>query len=158
MYKIWILYTRGCFVSNKVEIGTVVQEEKIFKISSIYHRYFINVSPWNFHYSRMLCAKFGWNRPSSSLKTIVNEFSAIPLKNDGVLCLNKLESPLHNDYLCQVWLKFAHWFLRKRQKCEKLTTATMTTTTDNRQTSNRKLTCTFGSGELKKKKKIYHHC
>ena len=28
--------------------------------------------------------------------------------------LNKLESPLPKDALCQVWLKFAQWFLRRR--------------------------------------------
>ena len=61
------LYSRMLCV-DKVEIGTVVQEKKIFIISSIYHSYFINISPWNFHYSRMLCAKFVWNRPSGSLE------------------------------------------------------------------------------------------
>ena len=30
------------------------------------------------------------------------------------LCLNKLESPLLKDALCQVWLKLAQWFWRRR--------------------------------------------
>jgi hypothetical protein len=30
------------------------------------------------------------------------------------LPLNKLESPLHKDDLCQVWLKLAQWFWRRR--------------------------------------------
>ena len=35
--------------------------------------------------------------------------------------LNKLESPSPKDALCQVWLKLAHWFWRRRWKCEKFT-------------------------------------
>ena len=30
------------------------------------------------------------------------------------LLLNKLESPALKDALCQVWLKLAQWFLRRR--------------------------------------------
>ena len=36
-----------------------------------------------------------------------------PLKGEA-LRLNKLESPLPKDALCQVWLKFAQWFWRRR--------------------------------------------
>ena len=37
----------------------------------------------------------------------------LPLEKDGALHLNKLESPL-KDALCQVWLKLAQWFWRRR--------------------------------------------
>ena len=38
----------------------------------------------------------------------------IPLEKGGALHLNKLESPSPNDALCQVWLKLAQWFWRRR--------------------------------------------
>ena len=48
----------------------------------------------------------------------VNVFSPfcnyLPLKKSRVLHLNKLESPSPKDALCQVWLKLAHWFWRRR--------------------------------------------
>ena len=47
-----------------VEIGPVVLEKKIFKISSMYFRYFLIISPRKKR--RMLCAKFGWNCPRAS--------------------------------------------------------------------------------------------
>ena len=37
-----------------------------------------------------------------------------PLEKGRVLHLNKLESPLPNDALCQVSLKLAQWFWRRR--------------------------------------------
>ena len=50
------------------------------------------------------------------------------------LQLNKLESPTPKDVLCQFWFKLAQWFWRRRWKCEKFTTTTLTkmttTTTD----------------------------
>jgi hypothetical protein len=36
--------------------------------------------------------------------------------------LNKLESPPPKDDLCQVWLKLAQWFRRRRRKCKSLQT------------------------------------
>jgi hypothetical protein len=36
------------------------------------------------------------------------------LERDYPLSLNKLESPSPKDDLCQVWLKFAQWFWRRR--------------------------------------------
>ena len=71
---IWItsiLFTQGCFVLSLVEIGSVVQEKKM------YFRYFGNYLPLekdgSLHlnklespYPRMLCAKFGWFWPSGS--------------------------------------------------------------------------------------------
>ena len=53
----------------------------------------------------------------------------LPLAKGGGLHLNKLESPSPKDALCQVWLKLAQWFWRRRWKCEKFTTSTTTTTT-----------------------------
>ena len=46
-----------------------------------------------------------------------------------VLHLNKLEFPSPKDAFCQVWLKLAQWFWRRRWKCENVPTTT--TTTDN---------------------------
>ena len=55
----------------------------------------------------------------------VNVFSLfhyyLTLEKGGALHLNKLESSLPKDALCQVWLKLAQWFLRRRGKCEKFT-------------------------------------
>ena len=55
----------------------------------------------------------------------INVFSLfrnyLPLKKGMALHLNKLESTSPKDTLCQVWLKLALWFWRKRWKCEKFT-------------------------------------
>ena len=45
----------------------------------------------------------------------------IELKIELALYLNKLEFPSAKDDLCQVWLKLAMWFWRRRWKCEKFT-------------------------------------
>ena len=46
----------------------------------------------------------------------VNVFSLfhyyLPFEKGWALHLNKLESPLHKEALCQVWLKLVQWFLR----------------------------------------------
>ena len=73
----------------------------------------------------------------------VNVFSLfrnyLPLEKGGVLHLNKLESPAPKDALCQVWLKLAQCFWRRRWKCENFTkTKTTTMTTDNGQILIRK--------------------
>jgi hypothetical protein len=59
------------------------------------------------------------------LKKIFKNFSVfllfrynLPLENGYTLPLNKLESPLPKDDLCQVWLKFAQWFWRRSRKCK----------------------------------------
>ena len=77
------------------KIGPVVQEEKIFKI------------------------KFGWNWPSGSIEEdfyissmyFCNHF---PLEKGGALHLRNLINTSPKDDLCQVWLKFAQWFWRRR--------------------------------------------
>ena len=105
---------------------------------------------------RMLFAKFGWNWPSGSgdkrFLNFVDVFSLfrnyLPLEKGGALHLNKLESPSPKNALCQVWLKLAQWFWRRRWKCEKFTDGqTDRQTTDNRWSE--KLTWAFSSGELK---------
>ena len=73
-------------------------------------------------------------------------FEINPLEKGGALHMNKLESHSPKDTLCQVWLKLAQWFWRRRWICEKLTpkpmtmstSITMTTTTDNGQILIRK--------------------
>jgi hypothetical protein len=49
---------------------------------------------------------------------IFNVFSLysyyLPLEKGYPLPLNKLEFPLSKDNLCQVWLKLAHWFWRRK--------------------------------------------
>ena len=90
----------------------------------------------------------------------VNVFSLfrnyLPLEKGGALHLNKLESPPPKDVLCQVWLKLAQWFWRRRWKCEKFTdrqTDGRTNGRTDRQTPDdrwsEKLTWAFSSGELK---------
>ena len=50
----------------------------------------------------------------------VNVFSEFPnyfpLEKGGPLHSNKLVSPSPKDELCQVWLKLAQWFKRRRRK------------------------------------------
>ena len=45
----------------------------------------------------------------------------LPFEKSGALHLIKIESPSPKDALCQVWLKLAQWFWRRRWKCEKFT-------------------------------------
>ena len=74
----------------------------------------------------------------------------LPLEKGGALHLNKLESLSSKDALCQVLLKLAQWFWRRRWKCEKFTTTTTTTTTITTTDKfwSEKPTWAFGSGEL----------
>ena len=77
-----------------------------------------------------------WTRRFLNLVNVFSLFhNYLPLDKEGTLHLNKLESPSSKDALCQVWLKLAQWFWRRRWKCEKFTT---TTTTDNGQILIRK--------------------
>ena len=70
----------------------------------------------------MLCAKSGWKWLSGSGEEdfwILSMFFALfhyflPLEKGRALHLNKLESPSPKDALCQVWLKLAQWFWRRR--------------------------------------------
>ena len=78
-----------------------------------------NLSPLH---PRMLCVKFGWKLAQwfwrRGLFNFVNVFwlfrNYLPLEKGGTLHLYKLESPSPKDALCQVWLKLAYWFWRRR--------------------------------------------
>ena len=89
---------------------------------------------------RIHCVKFGWNWPSCSGKENLCLISSMffrylviifPLEKGGALHLNKRESPSPKDALCQVWLKLAKWFWRRRWKCEKFTDRRTDGQTDN---------------------------
>ena len=71
--------------------------------------------------SKNACAKIDWNWLSGSGEeefNFVNVFSLfrnyLPLENGGALYLDNLISPSPKDALCQVWLKLAQWFWRRR--------------------------------------------
>ena len=82
-------------------------------------------------------AQWFWRRRFFNFVNVFSLFrNYLPLEKGGALHLNKLESPLPKDALCQVWLKLAQRFWRRRWKCEKFTTTT--TTTDNGQILIRK--------------------
>ena len=82
-------------------------------------------------------AQWFWRRRSLNYVNVFSLFRNYLLLETGrALHLNKLESPLPKDALCQVWLKLAQWFWRRRWKCEKFTKTT--TTTDNGQILIRK--------------------
>ena len=105
----------------------------------MYFRYFVIIFPWkragpiwrhlNPLHPRMLCAKFGRKWLSGSGEEVFFKFRQcifaifyyLSLKMSGILILNKLESPSPKDALCQVWLKLAQWFWRRRWLSEKIT-------------------------------------
>ena len=77
-----------------------------------------------------------WRRRFLNFDNVFSLFrNYLPLKKDGVLHFNKLESSSLKDASCQIWLKLAKWFWRRRWKCENFTTlpTRTTTTTDNGQ-------------------------
>ena len=76
-------FTKECFLLSLVEIGPVVLEKNIFKISSVWciFCYFVIISPW---------------------------------KREWPFLWTNLDAPLPKDAFCQVWLKLAQWFLRRR--------------------------------------------
>ena len=56
-----------------------------------------------------------WRRRSLNFVNVFTLFpNYLPLKKDGAIHLNNLESPSRKDALCQVWLKLAQWFWRRR--------------------------------------------
>ena len=81
-------------------------------------------------------AHWFWRRFFNFVNVISRFRNYLPFEKGMALHLNKLISPSHKDALCQVWLKLAQWFWRRRWKCEKFTTTT--TTTDNGQILIRK--------------------
>ena len=63
-----------------------------------------------------------WRRRFFNFVNVISRFrNYLPFEKGMALHLNKLESPLHKDALCQVWLKLDQWFWRRRWKCEKFT-------------------------------------
>jgi hypothetical protein len=70
----------------------------------------------------MIYAKFDCNWPAGSgEEDFKKNFSVfllfcdyLPLEKNNSLHLNNLESPPLKDDLCQVWLKLAQWFWRRR--------------------------------------------
>ena len=60
-------------------------------------------------------AQWFWRRRFFNFLNVFSLFrNYIPLEKGGALHLNKLQSPLSKDALCQVWLKLAQWFQRRR--------------------------------------------
>ena len=56
-----------------------------------------------------------WRRRFLNFVNVFSRFhNYLPLGKYWALRLNKLESPSPNDALCQVWLKLAQWFWRRR--------------------------------------------
>ena len=62
----------------------------------------------------------------------------LPLEKGMALHLNKLKSPPPKDALCQVWLKLAQWFWRRRLQCEKFTDRQTDKQTDRRKKDDRR--------------------
>ena len=105
----------------------VVLEKRIFNFVNVFSLFRNNIplekgrtlqlNKLEPHHTKMVWAKFGWNWINGSgeedFLNDVNVFSLFrnyfPLEKGGVLLLNKLESPLSKDALCQVWLKLAQW-------------------------------------------------
>ena len=130
---------------------------------SMYLSFFVIISPckragtfiWtnlNPLHLRILCATFRPNWLSCSgeeVRNFLNVFSLfrnyLPFEMGGPFIWEKIESPSPKDALCQIWLKLAQWFWRRRWKCEKFTDRQ---TTDDRG-SEKKLTWAFRPGELK---------
>ena len=102
-------------------------------------------------------AQWFWRRRFLNFFNVFSLFrNYLPLEKGGALHLKKLESPLPKDALCQVWLKLAQWFWRRRWTFEKFTDRQTDRRTDrrtDRQTPDdrwsEKLTWAFSSGELK---------
>ena len=93
-------------------------------------------------------AQWLWRRRFLKFVNVFSLFhNYLPLKKGRDLHLNKLAFPSPKDALCQVLLKLAQWFWRRRWKYENFTITT--TTTDNGKFWSEKLTLAFGSGELK---------
>ena len=60
-------------------------------------------------------AQWFWRRRFLNFVNVFSLFhNYLPQEKGGVLHLNKLESPSRKDALCQVWLKMAQCFWRRR--------------------------------------------
>ena len=54
-----------------------------------------------------------WRRRFLNFINVFSLFRNLPWEKDGALHLNKIESTLPKDALCQVWLKKTPWFWRR---------------------------------------------
>ena len=125
--------------------------EENFSNWSMYFPNFVIISPWkkeepficinlNPLHQKMICAKFSWNWPTGSWEKIFINLSMYfcyfiifsPWKWWGPSYEQSLK-----DALCQVYLKLAQWFWRRRWKCEKFMTTRMTM-----------ITTTMGNGQI----------
>ena len=71
----------------------------------------------HFRLNSFFCINFVNNIIISTLSLALRSVKSISLINkqiSGALHLNKLESPSSKNALCQVWLKLAQWFWRRR--------------------------------------------
>ena len=94
---------------NLIEIGSVVLEKKIFKFCQMYFHYFVIISEVWLKLAQWFCRRF------FEFVHALSQFrNYLPFEKGGALYLNKLESLLLKDALCQVWLKLAQWFWRRR--------------------------------------------
>ena len=60
-------------------------------------------------------AQWFWRRRFFNLVNVFLQFRYyLPWENGKALHLKKIESSSPKDALCQVWLKLAQWFLRRR--------------------------------------------
>ena len=118
-------------MTSLVEIGSVVLEKNIFNFVNVFSP-FRNYLPfengWVLYLNKIefpspkyaLCqvwsklVQWFWRR----FFNFVNVFSPfrnyLPLEKSGALHLNKIESTSAKNALCQVWLKLAQWFWRRR--------------------------------------------
>ena len=63
-----------------------------------------------------------WRRRFFNFVNVFSPFrNYLPFEMGVALYLNKIDSPSPKDALCQVCLKLAQWFWRRRWKCEKFT-------------------------------------
>ena len=115
-----------------VEIGPMVLKKKIFKFRqciSLFRNYLPLEKGWALHLNKLespspkdaLCqvwlklAQWFWRRNFFNFLNVFSLFrNYLPLVNGGALHLNKLAFPSPKDGLCQVWLKLAQWFWRRR--------------------------------------------
>ena len=130
----WIPSTQGYIVTSLVEIGLVVLEKRIFKFVNVFwlfHNYLPLKKGWALHLKKLesssprdtLCQVWLKLDHSSRFwrRRFLNFINVFPIfcnylswEKGGALYLNKLESPSPKNALCQVWLKLAQWFWRRR--------------------------------------------
>ena len=153
--KPWVSFTKRCIVPSLITIGPVVLEKKIFNFVNV-SLPFRNCLPLEKGVALHL-NKLEYPSPKDALCQVwlklalwflrrrffnfVNVFSLfrnyLPLGKGMVLHLNKLESSPLKDALCQVWLKSAQQFLRRRWKCETFTDRQTARQTDRQMTDKK---------------------